>query len=272
VKKQLAHLAATLVLLARLSPAQAQTIVPAAYSGPRFPGGPDSLRAFVGRSTRQVMAAPAGRMLVQFELKPDGQPYNFTMVRPPEPLNRALVDATAKALDYLAARMPAWQPAPPDPDNPPSKKEAPKVQLVIDFGAPAASQPYCYADQNPVFGTLVQALPTRQANRRDKLLADPARLARFQSSLLGLVSFVQLQVMYPAEALRNRQQGTVYASFEVAETGTVEHVEILGTAGRALDAEVLRAVQQLPAATAPAQFRGRPVRVRYVLPVNFRIQ
>ena len=67
--------------------------------------------------------------------------------------------------------------------------------LVIDFGAPAASQPYCYADQNPVFGTLVQALPTRQANRRDKLLADPARLAQFQSSLLGLVSFVQLQVI-----------------------------------------------------------------------------
>ena len=85
VKKQLAHLAATLVLLARLSPAQAQTIASAAYSGPRFPGGPDSLRAFVGRSTWQAMAAPAGRMLVQFELKPDGQPYNFTMVRPPSP-------------------------------------------------------------------------------------------------------------------------------------------------------------------------------------------
>ena len=45
------------------------------------------------------MAAPAGRMLVQLELKSDGQPYSFTMVRPPEPLNQALVDATAKALD-----------------------------------------------------------------------------------------------------------------------------------------------------------------------------
>ncbi len=193
------------------------------------------------------------------------------MRRPAEPVNRAVVDATARALEYLAARMPAWLPAPPDPDNPPSKKEAPKVQLVIDFGALAAAQPYSYADQNPVFGTLAQALPTRQASCRDKLLADPARLARFQSSLFGLVSFVQLQVMYPAEALRNHQQGTVYASFEVAETGSVEHIEILGTAGRALDAEVLRAVQQLPAATAPARFQGRPVHVRYAVPVNFKM-
>lgn len=248
---------------------RAQAPAPPAYAGPRYPGGPDSLRALVGRSIRQTVPPPSGRMLVQFELRPDGRPTRYTMLRPPGPLNKPLVEATAKALDYLEAHMPAWQPAPPDPET--TTTEAPKINLVVDFGTPLEAQPYPYADQNPVFGTLVQALPARIATRRDKLLADPVRRDKFQSSLGGLVAFTQMQVLYPAEALRNQQQGTVYASFQVAENGSIEQLEILGTAGRALDAEVRRALQQLPAATAPAQFQSKPVRVSYVLPITFRV-
>jgi len=57
----------------------------------------------------------------------------------------------------------------------------------------------------------------------------------------------------------------------VAENGAIEHPRILGTAGRALDAEVLRMAEKLPAATTPPQLQGRPVRVFYVLPVTFKI-
>lgn len=78
--------------------------------------------------------------------------------------------------------------------------------------------------------------------------------------------------MYPAEALRAREQGTVYAGFEVAESGAIEHPEILGSVGRSLDAGVLRALAALPAATASAQLRGQPVRVRCVLPLKLIIQ
>lgn len=83
------------------------------YSGPRYPDGPDSLRALVGRSTRQAGAAPAGHALVQFELKPDGQPEKYTLITLPGGTNKPLADATANALRYLEAHMPAWQPARP---------------------------------------------------------------------------------------------------------------------------------------------------------------
>ena len=74
------------LLLALAPPAAAQiTPSPATYIGPRFPGGPDLLRALVYRSTRLNTPAPTGRMLVQFELKPNGQPHNFGMVHPPDP-------------------------------------------------------------------------------------------------------------------------------------------------------------------------------------------
>ena len=259
------------VLAAPTLRAQTSTVSSLAdYAGPRYPGGPDSLRALVGRSIRQAVPAPSGRMLVQFELMPDGRPTRYTLLRPPAPLNKPLVEATAKALDYLEAHMLAWQPAPPDPDA--TTKEAPKVNLVIDFSTPPEAQAYPYTEQNPVFATLLQQLPERQQRYLGTTLTDPIKRVRFQSSIRGLCFFAQMQVHYPVDALRSRQQGTVYSAFEISETGAIQHPEILGTAGRYLDAEVLRVLATLPAATAPAQLHGQPVRIRCVLPLNFRIQ
>ncbi len=249
----------------------AQTTAPAAaYTGPRYPGGPDSLRALVYRSTRLTTPAPTGRVLVQFELKPDGQPQIFQLVPPPRPANRELLKAAATALSYLEARMPAWQPAPPDPTTPAGTDS--KISLMLDFTTPQAAQPYCYTDQKPIFATLAEQVQAQHKQFYDRLVADPVRKDLFGSSTKGLTSFVQIQTRYPVEALRNGQEGVVYAYFEVAENGAVEHPEVLGTAGRALDAEVLRIVKTLPAATAPAQLQGRPVRMYYVLPCTFVIQ
>ena len=58
----------------------------------------------------------------------------------------------------------------------------------------------------------------------------------------------------------------------MAENGAIEHPRILGTAGQALDAEVLRMVEKLSAAITLRQLQGQPVRVFYILPVTFKIQ
>ena len=242
------------------------------YAGPRYPGGPDSLRALVGRSTRQTAGVtPTGHALVQFELLPDGQPTKYTLTTLPGRANKPLVEAAASARRYLEAHMPAWQHGEPRPDAQPDDKFA-RISLVLDFATPLLAQPYEYAEQSPVFGTLLQLLSDRQRSYIANRLADPMKRAQYQSSAQGLAAFCQMQVRYPPGALRAREQGTVYAAFEVAETGAVERPEILGSAGRNLDDEVLRVLALLPAATAPAQLHGQPVRVRYVLPLTFRIQ
>lgn len=251
--------------------AQSVAASPSTYIGPRFAGGPDSLRALVYRSVQQAGAAPKGRILLKFELSNEGKPRKSELVRPPKPLNPALVNAAAKAGDYLQAQPLAWQPGTPDPDFPPST-DAPKVLLALDFTATApATRPYSYADQNPIFAGMADQLRARKMKYYDELLANPAKVAKYTSSLSGLAAFVQMQTRYPVEALRNQEQGTVYAYFEVAESGAIEQAEILGTAGRALDAEVLRIIQQLPTATTPAMLQGRPVRVYYVLPITWKI-
>lgn len=238
------------------APAPTERIPPAGDGvSPRFPGGPDSLRALVARSTRLAAPGPAGRAVVQVELQEDGRPGSFRLLPPPKFRSRELTKAAATALAYLRANMPAWLPGAADPDA--KAGSSFKVYLLLDFAPALATRPYTYADQNPGFAALTAPSPAPQST--------------FKSSVDGLTAYIQRQVRYPAEALRAGQQGQVFIYFEVAETGAIENPEIVGTAGWALDAEVLRAVRQLPAATAPALRQGRPVRVYYVLPITFKM-
>ena len=98
--------------------AQAQTTAPAAaYTGHRYPGGPDSLRALVYRSTHTTTPASAGRMLVKVALTEDGQPRALTLVQPPERVRPDLQKAATAAVGYLKAHMQNWQLGTPDPEE-----------------------------------------------------------------------------------------------------------------------------------------------------------
>jgi protein TonB len=251
------------LLFAGTAAAQAQSQPsPTAYTGPRFPGGPDSLRALLFRSTHQAALGLPGRVLVQFELKDGRQPRNFRILPSPGPLNIALINASATALSYLEAQMPTWLPGTPPLGTKPAQSKNLKYGLVLDFAAPQAAQPYAYADERPLFATLAPAASA----------ANDAPFTGFDLTTQGLMRYVQRQIKYPAQALHQQLQGTVYAYFEVAEDGTLQHPEILGSAGQALNTEVLRAVQLLPAATKPAVFQGKAARIYYILPVTFSIQ
>jgi TonB family protein len=244
--------AVAVALLGIASPAQAQT---AAFAGPRFPGGPDSLRALVFRSTHQGLPVAIGRMVVGFELKNGSQPEGFKLLTPPTSPNRELAAAAAEAVAYLRAQMPAWQPATDSRAAAPGQN--PRVFLMLDFAAPKTGQPYAFADQPPVFKEAA-ALP-------------PWPGGDYSPSNTGLEVYSQRLIKYPPAALRGGQEGVVYAYFEVAENGAIEHPAIVGTAGSALDAEVLRVVSNLPAATTPALLQGQPARLYYVMPYTFRM-
>ncbi|AMJ67226.1 energy transducer TonB [Hymenobacter sp. PAMC 26628] len=248
---------AAILLLAAAPLAYAQTVVPeAAYTGPRFPGGPDSLRALVARATRLAGPAPAGRVALVFELGNGQMPFAFQLAPPPKPTDPALTKAATAVLNYLDAKMPDWQAGPVAPKA--GAGRAPKTILALDFATGQAALPYAYADQNPVF-----SVPEMGQSR-----AKP-RVAYSAWDLLGLI---QRQTRYPRNAQNNNEQGVVYLYFEVAETGAIERPEVVGTASPSLDEEALRVVKLLPPATSPALLRGQPVRVYYVLPVTFRIQ
>ena len=100
---------------------------------------------------------------------------------------------------------------------------------------------------------------------------------RVQPEYIGGMSklgqFLAMNIRYPIDAMRSRAQGRVFVSFVVCEDGSLCEHEVIKSAGnRDLDSEALRVVKQMKNNWTPGTQRGRKVRVKYNLPVNFTFQ
>jgi len=84
-----------------------------------------------------------------------------------------------------------------------------------------------------------------------------------------IINFVQSNTDYPEIAKENGFQGKVFLTFIVDENGNVGNVEILKGIHKSLDDSATKAVMKLPKFT-PASQRGKPVKIKYTIPVNFR--
>ncbi len=85
---------------------------------------------------------------------------------------------------------------------------------------------------------------------------------------LELMRYIASAIRYPVIAAENGIQGRVYVSFVVSPKGKVTNVEVTRGVSKALDEEAVRVVAELPA-FSPGKQRGKPVRVRYSVPINF---
>ena len=84
-------------------------------------------------------------------------------------------------------------------------------------------------------------------------------------------TWVQQNVKFPQIALENGIQGRVVLSFVIEKDGRLTNIQVLQTPDRSLSEEAIRVLQQSPK-WSPGKQRNQPVRVRYTLPVEFRIQ
>lgn len=87
--------------------------------------------------------------------------------------------------------------------------------------------------------------------------------------LIGGIAAVQSQIMYPPLALKAGIEGRVIVQFVIDKNGQVLNPTVVRGIGGGCDEEAVRAV--LKAKFQPGLQRGRPVAVRYTLPITFRI-
>ncbi len=83
--------------------------------------------------------------------------------------------------------------------------------------------------------------------------------------------WVQKRVRYPELAAENGIQGRVFITFVVETNGTVSNVSITRSVDALLDEAAKEAVAASPK-WEPGMQRGRPVRVRYSIPIIFQLQ
>ena len=230
---------------------------PEAATTAKFPGGPEELRAYLAaapypEAARAVQAQ--GRVFIKFKIRQDGKPGNVKTAGAVQATQqgknqrRATTEATNQVLNEAAIRwvqaMPTWAPATLNG----TAIEGNFWMVPVTFGvtAPSSEPPvYAYADQMPVF-----AVPQDKVTLEQRL---------------------QRGVRYPAQAMRNLQEGVVYLYFVVNEAGQLEQQQIIQSAGAELDQAVLEGARGQLGTLLPARHQGQPVRVFYVVPFTFKI-
>ena len=86
-----------------------------------------------------------------------------------------------------------------------------------------------------------------------------------------LQRWLQKNLRYPMMAVENHIEGKVYVSFIVEKDGSISSVEVLRSADPVLEAEAVRVVKAMPQ-WEPGRQRNKAVRVKFTLPIVFRLQ
>ncbi len=98
------------------------------------------------------------------------------------------------------------------------------------------------------------------------------KMPEFPGGQQALFKYLSENVKYPVIAQENGIQGRVICQFVVNKDGKIVDVEVVRSGGDpSLDKEAVRVIKSMPN-WKPGQQRGKPVRVKYTVPVNFRLQ
>lgn len=87
----------------------------------------------------------------------------------------------------------------------------------------------------------------------------------------ALMEYLNSSIKYPVVAQENGVQGRVVISFVVERDGSITDVQVARSVDPSLDKEAMRVVRQMPKWN-PGKQNGAAVRVKYNLPVAFRLQ
>ena len=99
----------------------------------------------------------------------------------------------------------------------------------------------------------------------------PETMPQFPGGQKVMMKYLAANIKYPATAAKYKKQGRVIVTFTVRKDGSVTHAKIAKSIDPELDAEALRVVRAMPKWTPGTQL-GKPVNVKYALPVNFSLQ
>lgn len=115
------------------------------------------------------------------------------------------------------------------------------------------------------------AQQTKPDSQQTIWIHDALREAQFPGGHRALSEYLRQHVHYPAEAAKADITGKVFASFVIDTTGYISDITILKGLGYGYDEEEIRVINMMPR-WQPSTRSGRPIRVKYNLPIVFTRQ
>ena len=113
--------------------------------------------------------------------------------------------------------------------------------------------------------------PVKPKEEENKVFDVVEQMPSYPGGMGALMQYLSSHIKYPAIAEENGIQGRVICTFVVERDGSITDVRIAKSVDPSLDKEAMRVVSSMPK-WIPGKQNGSAVRVKYTLPVTFRLQ
>lgn len=163
------------------------------------------------------------------------------------------------------------QDQPPPPPPPPAPEVVEVLNVVENDVQTASIEINTEDDKNKV--VIVNApVAAPVVEEEDNVVFQVVEtMPSFPGGDADLFKFLSTSVKYPVIAQENGIQGRVICQFVVNKDGSIVDIEVVRSVDPSLDKEAIRVIKSMPK-WSPGKQRGKPVRVKYTLPVNFKLQ
>ncbi|NDV65257.1 energy transducer TonB [Bacteroides sp. 224] len=216
---------------------------------PSFPGGQMEMISFINKSIVYPEAAKEkgdqGMVLIQFIVEKDGTITNPTVFQSISP------ELDAEAI-RIVNTMPHWVSGKLNEKSVRTKYTLP-ISFVIN-----ESKTVQILDKD-IFPA-----------KGEEVLEIVEIMPEFPGGASALQRFLAENVNYPTEALRLGVSGRVIVSFVIDTNGKAVDPSIIRSVHPFLDAEAKRVIKKMPL-WKPGIQKGKKVKVRYTVPLNFKL-
>ncbi|NCB69235.1 MAG: TonB family protein [Bacteroidia bacterium] len=151
----------------------------------------------------------------------------------------------------------------PDKANKVSEQQKPKAMSevqVVGYGVAKTKEQK----------ELVESKTTKEIDDDNQIFMVVENMPKYPGGDQELFKYLSNNVKYPVNAQKNGIQGRVMCQFVVNTDGSVQDAEVVRSVDPDLDAEAIRVINGMPK-WIPGMQKGKAVRVKYTLPLNFRL-
>lgn len=160
----------------------------------------------------------------------------------------------------------------PPPPPPPAAPEI-EVLEIVDDEQEVESVEINSEDDKDVAVEIAAPIAVEEEEEDDNVVFVKAEKdPEFPGGVQALFKYLSEHIKYPVIAQENGIQGQVICQFTVNKDGSIVDIVVVRSSGEpSLDKEAIRVINSMPK-WKPGEQRGKPVRVKFTLPVRFRLQ
>lgn len=112
---------------------------------------------------------------------------------------------------------------------------------------------------------------TAQTKKNNMVFDVVEVMPQFPGGQIAMMKYIMENMKYPEQAMKEGIQGRVTVRFIVEKDGSISDVKPVLSVHPLLNKEAVRVVESMPKWT-PGKHNGKPVRVRFNLPVMFKLK